>query len=163
MVCKDDLLIVVKLGLSGMIGMQTTFVTEAIMAAEKATLSLRNGAIVYLRGDASDCAYLIKSGCVEVRQKGHAVEKLCAGEIFGEMCLIDGGPRSATVLAASDLELVRIDRARFLTLVRDDEDFAMAIMRLMVRRHRATWSRRHAFVGLILGRNVGQTSPASRP
>ena len=121
-----------------MIGMQTTFVTEAIMAEEKATLCLRNGAIVYLRGDASDCAYLIKSGRVEVRQKGNAVEKLCVGEIFGEMCLIDGGPRSATVLADSDLELVRIDRARFLTLVRDDEDFAMTIMRLIVRRHRAT-------------------------
>ena len=118
--------------------MNAIFVVDAIIAQAEATLSFRAGAIVYLRGDISDCAYIIKRGCVEVRQKGHSVETRSAGEIFGEMRLIDGGPRTATVRARSDVELVPINRSRFLTLVRDDEDFAMAVMRLLTRRHRAT-------------------------
>ena len=118
--------------------METPFITNVIIAQDEAVLAFHDRAIVYLRGDISDCAYLIKSGCVEVRQKGHAVETMHAGEIFGEMCLIDGGPRTATALACGDLELIAITRSRFLALVRDDEDFAIAVMRLMARRHRAT-------------------------
>jgi len=118
--------------------MESTFITDVIIAQDEAVFAFRDGAIVYLRGDISDRAYVIKRGCVEVRQKGRAVETMHAGEIFGEMCLIDGGPRTATALACGDLEVIAIDRSRFLALVRDDEDFAVAIMRLLVRRHRAT-------------------------
>ena len=118
--------------------METAFITDTIIAQEGSALSFRDGAIVYLRGDVSDYAYIIKSGRVEVRQKGHAVETMHAGEIFGEMGLIDGGPRTATALACGDLEVIAIKRSEFLTLVRDDEDFAIVIMRLLARRHRAT-------------------------
>ena len=60
---------------------------------------------IIAEGDAGDTAYFIVSGLVEVRVgKGDKVKSLGAlgpGEVFGEMSLIEPGPRSATVMAHS--------------------------------------------------------------
>ncbi len=116
----------------------TKFDVDAIIAAGSDVLSFGDGATVYNHGDAGDCAYIVKSGCVEIRLASHSVETLCVGEIFGEVSLIDGGPRAATALADGDLELVPIHRSLFASLLRDDEEFAFAVLRLMARRRRAT-------------------------
>jgi len=116
----------------------TQFDVEAIIAADGEVLSFTDGAIIDRRGDAGDAAYIIKSGRVEILQKGRPVERLRAGEIFGEVSMIDGLPRSAAALAVGDVELVKIDRSLFVSLIRDDEEFALTIIRLMARRHRAT-------------------------
>jgi CRP-like cAMP-binding protein len=97
------------------------------------------GGVIYRAGDSGDCAYIIKRGRVELRQKGRSVDVLCAGEIFGEMGLINGGTRMATAIAAGEAaELVPIDARLFASLIRDDDEFALTVMRLMARRHRAT-------------------------
>jgi CRP-like cAMP-binding protein len=118
--------------------MSTTFDVEAIAAGGGKLRSFQDGAVIYRRGDISDCAYIIKHGCVELRHKGRAIERLCAGEIFGEMGLIEGGARMATPLCVGPVELVAIDCAMFASLLRYDEEFALSVMRLMARRHRAT-------------------------
>jgi len=52
----------------------------------------------------------------EIRHKGRPVETLHAGEIFGEIGLIDGGPRIATAVVNERVELVPIDRPLFESL-----------------------------------------------
>lgn len=116
----------------------TSFDVDAIAAGESRVLSFPSGAFIHRRGDVGDCAYIIKSGRVEIRQKGRPVETLGTGEIFGEMGMIDGEPRVASAFAVGYAELVPIDRSLFTTLMRDDEDFSLTILRLMARRHRAT-------------------------
>jgi CRP-like cAMP-binding protein len=116
----------------------TSFDVDAIAAGESRVLVFPGGASVHRRGDVGDCAYIIKHGLVEIRQKGRPVETLGAGEIFGELGMIDGEPRVGTAIAVGEVELVPIDRSLFTSLVRDDEDFALTILRLMARRHRAT-------------------------
>jgi len=116
----------------------TAFDIDAIVAGEPRVLRLADGAVVHRRGDAGDCAYIVKRGRVEIRQKGRQVETLSAGEIFGEMGMIDGRPRHSTAVAVGDVELVPITRSLFTSLVRDDEDFVLTILRLLARRHRAT-------------------------
>ncbi len=70
------------------------------------TLYFNSGDIVFQAGSPSDCAYLIEEGTFEVSCMNNLGEKLVIGildqdDIFGEMGLIDGKPRSATVKALS--------------------------------------------------------------
>jgi CRP-like cAMP-binding protein len=116
----------------------TEFDIEAIFAGVERVKTFEAGEPILQRGDIGDCAYIIKSGCVRVEQSGMPIETLCAGEIFGEMGLVDGGPRMASAHALSGVEVVPIDAQLFASLIRDDEDFAMTVMRLMARRLRAT-------------------------
>jgi CRP-like cAMP-binding protein len=49
-------------------------------------------------------------------------------DVFGELALLDGRPRSATVIAASDILTARLSRTAFLDLVRSDPDIALRVM-----------------------------------
>ena len=62
--------------------------------------------------------FVVKSGELTVIGDGnHVFETLSAGSIIGEMALIDDEPRSATVRAVTEAELIPIDQRRFLFLV----------------------------------------------
>lgn len=116
---------------------ETTFDIEVIEAAGGAVLAIPAGRVVYVRGDPGECAYIIKSGQVEIRAAGRALEPISTGEIFGETALIDDAPRSSSAVALTDIVLVTIDRPIFQVLIRDDSDFALTVLRLMARRLRA--------------------------
>jgi len=61
---------------------------------------------------------------------------LNAGEVFGEMCLIEPGPRSATVKAATDVECLATSYEEFIEAIEDHPDRAVAFMKTLVRRLR---------------------------
>jgi CRP/FNR family cyclic AMP-dependent transcriptional regulator len=115
----------------------TTFDVEVIAAAGGAVLAFPDGTTIFRRDDPGDCAYIVKAGHIEICEKGRAIETIETGEIFGEMALIDDDPRTASASAAGEVELIPIDRRMFEVLIRDDSDFALTIMRLVVRRLRA--------------------------
>jgi len=102
------------------------------------TVNFPDGGVVFIKGDRGHSAYIVRSGKVEIREAGRVVEAMAEGEVFGEMALIDSEPRSASAVAVGPTELAVIDKAAFHKLVRDDPDFALAVMRLMSRRLRAT-------------------------
>ncbi len=76
------------------------------------------GEVLYRQGDPSDCAWLVENGQVELvsvqgrRTTRHGV--LGAGELIGELGLLDGAARSATATARSDCRLLAIEREQFL-------------------------------------------------
>jgi CRP-like cAMP-binding protein len=115
----------------------TKFDVDVIAAGEGEVLAYADGAVIFRRGEDGECAYIIKSGNVEIREKSRAVEVMEFGEIFGEMALIDDEPRTATAVAVGTVELIPIDRRMFGFLIRDDTDFARIVMLLMARRLRA--------------------------
>ena len=94
------------------------------------------GERIFLEDDAGDCMFAVRSGKVDVITFGSVLDSVGPGGVFGEMALIDGGPRSAAALAAEPTEVAVIDRAMFETLVREEPDFALAIMRLLTGRFR---------------------------
>jgi CRP-like cAMP-binding protein len=102
------------------------------------TVAFPDGGVVFIKGDAGKAAYMVRSGRVEIRQAGRAVESMARGEVFGELALIDSEPRSASAVAIGPTELAVIDKETFYKLIRDDPEFAVSIMRLMARRLRAT-------------------------
>jgi CRP-like cAMP-binding protein len=58
------------------------------------------------------------------------------GDFFGELALLDGGPRSASVVADGPITTIRIERAPFRTLLRDEPDIALKLLEGMARRMR---------------------------
>jgi CRP/FNR family transcriptional regulator, cyclic AMP receptor protein len=94
------------------------------------------GERIFLEDQAGDCMYVVRSGLVDVITFGNVLETIGPGGFFGELALIDGGPRSAAALAAEPTELAVIDAAAFDRLLREEPNFALAIMRLLAARLR---------------------------
>jgi len=96
------------------------------------------GDVVFREGDAANELFVIKSGQVRVQIGNRTVTELGQDNIFGEMALIDSQPRSATVTAMTDVELVPVSEKQFLFLVSQTPFFALKVMRVLAQRLRAT-------------------------
>lgn len=86
-----------------------------IMMSE--TFQLSKGTTILCEEDVSDNrAYLIESGSVDVYRHNKKVDSLHAGDIFGEIALIADEPRSATIIANTDSEVLVFNKEEFLML-----------------------------------------------
>jgi len=91
----------------------------------------------------SDCAYIIDAGKVEVskiRPNGEKqiIDVLNENDIFGEMGLIDGFPRSATVIALEDCTISIMTQEAFNSLAQHNPQALMPILKVLAKRLRAT-------------------------
>ena len=75
------------------------------------------GAVLCREGVTGNDCFVIVEGDARVTIGGEDVSTLGPGEFFGEMALLDGGPRVATVTAASDMRLLVLSRQEFATLL----------------------------------------------
>ena len=80
--------------------------------------------------------YLILDGAVRVEVSAKKQLRLSPGDFFGEMSLLDGGPRSATVVAETPLRLLMINRRNFSTLLSEVPDLTKSILVTLSRRLR---------------------------
>ncbi len=94
------------------------------------------GEAIIREGEAGDRLCIIYSGKVSVTKAGHMLAELTAGDFFGEMALFDAGPRSATVTALDDVEVLVLERDRFDSLVRQRPTVLMEVCSTLVRRLR---------------------------
>jgi CRP-like cAMP-binding protein len=98
--------------------------------------SYKAGDVIFHRGEAATELFVIKTGQVEIRLDNHLLDTLSELSIFGEMALIDGAPRSATAVAATDVTLVPVAEKQFLLMVGRTPYFALNVMRALVHRLR---------------------------
>jgi CRP-like cAMP-binding protein len=77
------------------------------------------GAILMEQGDVGQEMFVITSGQASVIVNGHRVASVGPGTALGEMALLELRPRSATVEAVTDLELLSFDNKRFHKLLED--------------------------------------------
>lgn len=94
------------------------------------------GAVIFNEGEHGDALYVVVEGEVAISVRGRVIDTLGAGELFGEMALIDAEPRSATARAASTCRVARVDERRFTFLVQQTPFFALHVMRVLARRLR---------------------------
>lgn len=89
--------------------------TVRAIAAEVEWLSLPGGSTLFSVGEPPDAMYVVLSGCLGVfsGQQSQAIGRVLAGDAVGEMGLISGRARSATVIALRDTELARLSREAF--------------------------------------------------
>ena len=101
------------------------------------------GRIIVEEGDASSTSlYIVEEGEVEIsrgRDKGRVkLAMMGAGQYFGELALIDGSPRSATVTAKSPVRALVLERPDFVDFMHRDPDAAMRVMADLAARLRHT-------------------------
>ncbi len=83
-------------------------------------------AVIVRRGESGDCMYFIASGEVEVRLRAGTV-RLGPGEFFGEIALLTGGPRNATIVAAQPCTLLTLDIVDFRHLLGHQPELARVV------------------------------------
>jgi hypothetical protein len=102
------------------------------------SIVVEEGEVLFKEGDAADCMYIVRTGTLRIRSGSVVYEDAISGGIVGEMAMVEdsGVPRSAMVYALARSELVKIDEARFFSLVAETPSFARTVMRVLSRRLR---------------------------
>ena len=83
-------------------------------------------------GAPCDAIYIVKSGSVRIMKGGTHLETVEAGEPLGEIAFIDKGPRSATIIAATDTALIRLASDKFEQVLAHDKELANKIYRSII-------------------------------
>jgi CRP/FNR family cyclic AMP-dependent transcriptional regulator len=100
-----------------------------------------DGQEVMIEGEGGIGFFVILEGSAKVSVGGGDVRTLGPGDSFGEMAIIDGRARSASITAGDGLRCVGMTQWHFRPFVRDHPDFAWAIMQALVKRVRDAESR----------------------
>jgi CRP/FNR family cyclic AMP-dependent transcriptional regulator len=100
-----------------------------------------SGTTIFLKDEPGTGLFAVSEGVVKIsvpsKDGREAVLNLVyAGEVFGEIALLDGRTRTADATAMTDCELIVVDRRDFTALVRDDPKIALAMIGLLCARLR---------------------------
>jgi len=115
------------------------------------------GQLVFNYGDPGESLYVIRRGEVEIFFKDDTGSRIVLetgkpGDVFGELSLLDSGPRTASVLVTADMEALRLDRGDLATFLRRHPAAGLDLLGAMGRRLRVTAEKlRHT-----ASRNVNQ-------
>lgn len=88
------------------------------------------------RGQPGGAFYVLLEGEARVIRGGRTIDRLEPGEFFGEISLLDGGPRTASVVAATPVTAVRIFKKTFDKVVAEEPEVAAKILEVVARRLR---------------------------
>jgi uncharacterized membrane protein len=99
-------------------------------------IQLPAGETLFKTGEPGESLYVVKSGEIELYIKDTAGQKILlaiagAGEVFGELALLDRGPRTATALSLADTELLELDRDDLLLLFQKSPAAALRLLAAM--------------------------------
>jgi hypothetical protein len=91
---------------------------------------------VLREGDYADCMYMIVDGVVTAQLGKTTLRELATGDFFGEMGLLEGDLRSATIVTRSRVRLLRLGRDDLLRLMEEMPGIAIAVSQTLSRRIR---------------------------
>jgi CRP/FNR family cyclic AMP-dependent transcriptional regulator len=107
------------------------------------TCHFDKGETIFSQGDAGDTVYIVQRGRVQAFITSDEGETIVVGEnengdVFGEISLLDGGPRTASAVAIEETDCFSLDREKLLELVQKHPHTAIDLLTVMGRRLRAT-------------------------
>lgn len=108
----------------------------AAVSAAAVEVAFPAGRVIAREGEIGTGLFIVGEGRVRVMRDGHPIAHLGPGEFFGELSVLDGGPRNATVIAdepSTCLALATWDAERVL---REQPGVALAVLRVLVGRLR---------------------------
>jgi CRP-like cAMP-binding protein len=109
------------------------------------------GEIIFAEYEPGDAFYLIQSGRVKIAKIVGDIEKtidiLQAPEIFGEMAILEGAPRSATAQCVDTVKVLEFNRANFEVLMMGNPQIALRLLKLFTKR---IWDQKRRFMILTL-------------
>ena len=104
-------------------------------------VTLRRGETLFEQGDDGDALFAILEGALEISVTSEdgrrlALDKMTAGDLFGEIALFDPGPRTASVSATEPSRLLRLRNTDVIAAVRSTPELAVDLIRLAGERMR---------------------------
>lgn len=99
-------------------------------------VKLNTGEVLFHAGEPGESLFIVRSGSIELFIKDTVGQKIVLtiaeeGRLFGELSLLDSGPRTATAVALSDTELLVLDRDDLLLLFQKRPDAALSMLAAM--------------------------------
>jgi CRP-like cAMP-binding protein len=92
----------------------------------------RDGSVLVREGDPGDSFCVLLDGRARVEREGIKAHELESGDWFGELALIDGAPRAATITAQAETTVARLSRSAFQKLLKDEPRIALGLTTSLV-------------------------------
>jgi CRP-like cAMP-binding protein len=113
----------------------------ASIARVTETARFPHGHEIVVEGSPGDYCCIIVEGAADVIKEGSRIARLGPGDLFGEMAILDPGPRSATVRTVTEVVAIRVQRDEFIKVATADPRVALRILEVLARRLRETTER----------------------
>lgn len=129
------------------------------LAAER---RFRRGQTIFQKDDAGSSMMAVlngrvRIGAISLEGKEITLNMIDAGEVFGEIALLDGKPRSADATAIEDTHLLVIERRNFIPFLEGDQGLALRLLAVLCERLRQTSEALGDFVMFDLSARLGRT------
>jgi len=99
-------------------------------------LRYARGEFVVREGMDASAFYLVLEGEASIKRGGRTIRRFVVGEFFGEISVLDPGPRTATIVADAPLTLFRLDRKSLLSLLDREGEIGRKLLVELAKRFR---------------------------
>lgn len=99
-------------------------------------ISLKPGQVLFSEGEFRETMFIILSGSIEVYKESKIIAHRAMGEFFGEMSLLESRPRSASVRAVTDAQLLEIGKSLFFSALANNPEVVWDILKTLSQRER---------------------------
>jgi len=106
------------------------------LAAEADAIAFAPGRAIVEEGQAGEAMFVLLTGSARVVRAGRKVGALIPGDFFGELSALDGGPRTASVVPDTPVEVLRVFRHTLRRMVEEEPALAMGLLEGLARRLR---------------------------
>jgi CRP-like cAMP-binding protein len=108
----------------------------AFIATRVEDIDLPAGKVLTEQGKSGGEFFIVLSGEAEVRHDGKLVNTMKEGDHFGEIALLDNGPRTATVTATTPMRVLVLSPRQFQDVLHQDAEIAVTLLHSVTRRLR---------------------------
>jgi len=113
------------------------------LAASMTERQADTGQAIFLQGDPGTALFAVRAGQVRIVVAGtdgreHVLRTAGPGDIFGEVAVLDGQPRTADAIAATNCRLLVLERRRLLALLEQQPALAITLLAVLCDRLRST-------------------------
>lgn len=127
--------------------------------AELQSKILQKGDILFRDGDIADCAYVVEHGEVVILANVSGIERVIgsvnAGELLGEMAMLDAEPRSATAVAKTDVRLTVIERDQLVSRLASADPVLHLVLTVLLNRLRQQLHPEHSQKPALVSSDAG--------
>lgn len=110
--------------------------TLDVFRNEKDVRTFEPGTVIFKEGDRGKLMFAVLEGEVNIIKGSVLLATIGAGEVFGEMALVDDSPRSADAVAKTTVKAAAVDDRSFLRMVAYNPQIALQLMSLLSERLR---------------------------
>jgi CRP-like cAMP-binding protein len=101
------------------------------IATQVEDMDFAAGRVLCKEGQSGADFFVLLSGAAEVSRKGRKIAKMGPGDFFGEIALVDGGPRTATVTTTAASRCLVLGPRQFQNVLHQDTDIAHSVMKAL--------------------------------